>query len=51
MRIASHGHVPEDPRASERCEFCQGPLYRVSLLDGTLEALDHRDCVLLSEAA
>lgn len=40
-----------DARADERCEFCHGPLYRVSLLDGELEPLDHRECALLSQAA
>lgn len=39
------------PTAEERCPLCHGPLYRISLVDGTLESLDHGECLLLSQAA
>ncbi|MDX1657907.1 MAG: hypothetical protein R3343_03715 [Nitriliruptorales bacterium] len=34
-----------------RCDVCHGPSYRVSLIDRTIEPLDHGECSLLATAA
>lgn len=34
-----------------RCTVCHAHLYRVSLLDGAIEPLDHDECALLAQAA
>ena len=34
-----------------RCDVCHGPSYRLSLVDRTIEPLDHGECSLLAAAA
>ena len=52
-----HGPADSDtsvcPACAEdqRCEFCNGPTHRISLVDGTIEGLDHRECQLLGAAS
>ena len=51
-----HRSTPEDTPCADcavhdRCDVCHGPTYRISLIDGSVESLDHRECRLLGEVA
>lgn len=43
--------VCRDCGEEARCTVCRAHLYRVSLIDGHVESLDHADCALLVDAA